>query len=271
MVHRYVINKRRLLGPNNQLTSGATTTLVNGNETSTNSVTFDQQVYSKRITIPIELKFEPMDNSDKIDSWVNSETQNVINKILDGEKIKYISTNKDLTINFRFLNKNTNTYTTDYSGGGFTLPDEYKLNRFKKSYFRLYFYDSNDGEKSNLLFTEDLPVIENTEAVFPLRRLYWDRDDKIMSNTLTNRVIYMDARFFNAKTGQVHTFYNLPTSNTTPIGITTYSDQNNRSWRTSPITLINPNSRGGEFRFTPNNGVGGTHSHDITLSEFVLT
>jgi hypothetical protein len=290
MVHRYVINRRTLLGPNDELVSASTTTWVSGvtltsqwsnsntfptlnnptnypspliEKTVSNTVKFDQQINNKSLVIPIELKFEPMDNSDLIQDWVNSETQRAINSITDGEKVKYISVNRDLEIEFRFLNKDTNTYTNNYGGIGFDLPNEYKLNRFKQSYFRLYFYDSNSGETANLLFTEDVPVIQNTVAKFPLTRLYWDRGDVLMNNSYTNRVIYMNAKFFNAKTGQVQSFYNPPTTVDTPIDVNTYSDISNRGWRTNQITLINPNNSNGEFRFTTSN--------KITLSEFILS
>ena len=114
MIHRVRINKNRLLNPNffdtnsssspfitsatTVFTSGITLTSqwtnsnvfpTLGNPNNYNppqtptlvsrSVTFDQQIYAKSITIPIELKFEPMDYSDDIDNWVGSETQKAIN------------------------------------------------------------------------------------------------------------------------------------------------------------------------------------------------
>lgn len=297
MVHRIRINRRRLLGPEYFTVSANTTTWVSGatlvnwtnsnvyptssNPTNypsnmvetnvTNTVPFDQTLYSKSIVIPLELKFEPTDYSDIIDNWVDDETQRVINDILDGEKAKYVSTElTGFTVNFRFYDRTTTNYNDDYASAGFVIPNEHKLNRFKKSYFRLYFYDSNNSEKSNLLFTEDLPVEATTKASFVLKRLFWDVDDELMVNNTTNRTIYMEARFFNAKTGQVQTFYNLPTTYNSPIGISLYSNVTNRSWRTSPIVIVNPNNVNGEYRFglTP---AGGTTNTTITMSEFVLT
>jgi hypothetical protein len=236
---------------------------------------FDQTLYSKGITIPLEIKFEPIDYSEDIDGWVDSETQKAINDILDGEKIKYISTiQTGITIEFRFSDRLTPTqpgpYTSSYTSNGFILPNEYKLNRFNKNYFRLYFYDGNDSETANLLFTEDLPLEQSTNATFVLKRLYWETDDIIMDNTFNNRTIYMEGRFFNAKTGQIQTFYCPPTTVGSPVGISTYSDINNRGWRTSPIVLINPNNNSGEYRFTTS-PIGGTEYEKITLSEFILT
>ena len=288
MIHRIRINKRKLFGPDGVTVSAATTTWVSGmtlptpNVTVSNTVEFDQNLFNKSIVIPLELKFEPMDYSDIIDNWVYEETQRVINKILDGEKIQYTSTVlTGVTVNFRFVDEqgvvtSTNGYVNSYLANGFDLPDEYNLNRFKKSYFRLYFYDSNNSEKANLLFTEDLPVTETiaygpgvTRASFVLKKLQWDKEDVLMENTLTNRLVYMEAKFFNAKNGKVQTFYNPPTTKSTPINITEYSDVNNRSWRTVPIEIINRNNNNGEYRFRPLN-FGGSNETTITMSEFKL-
>jgi hypothetical protein len=303
MIHRVRINKNRLLEPNSggSFATSATTSYTKGvtltsqwtnsnvfpsvgnpnnyNSPITptvvnNSVTFDQQIYSKEILIPIELRFEPMDYSEDIDNWVGSETQKAINDILDGEKVKYESTQlTGVTLEFRFSNKGVTNgpYTSDYSNNGFILPQEFKTNKFNKSYFRLYFYDSNTGETANLLFTEDFPVEQTINATFVLKKMYWNKQDLLMENTYDNRTIYVEGRFFNAKTGQIQTFYNPPLNKTSPIDIGEYSNTNNRSWRTSPIVLINPNNSNGEFRFQVMNGVGGNLTHKITLSEFILT
>lgn len=300
MIHRIQLNRRRLLGVNYGVVSATTTTWVSGETLDTqwvnandyptmgnpngnpspmtptevsNLVTFDQTQYNKTITIPLEIKFEPLDYSDDIGNWVGSETQKAINSILDGEKVKYLSTiQTGVTVEFRFSDRRvtTGTYTTEYEGNGFIIPQEYNLNRFKKSYFRLYFYDSNDSETANLLFTEDLPVVGKGDARFVLKRLFWDKDDEIMDNSFTDRVTYMEGKFFNAKTGQVQTFYCPPVTVTSPVGISEYSDVDNRGWRTSPIKLINPNNTLGGYRFTTI-PVAGTTLEKITLSEFILT
>lgn len=303
MIHRITLNKRKLFGANSILVSGVTSTWVSGETLDTQwtnanqyptlgdpnnypplitptivsgSSTFNQNLFNKTLTIPLELKFEPTDYSEDVEDWVGSETQKAINSILDGEKVKYISTTQTgITIEFRFSDKNTlsqpGPYSTLYESNGFVIPSEYKLNRFNKSYFRLYFYDSNDSETSNLLFTEDLNVEQVPNATFTLKRLFWEKDDKLMVNTLNDRTIYMEGRFFNAKTGQVQTFYCPPSTITSPIGITQYSNISNRTWRTSPIILINPNNYNGEYRFTTLNNVNGTTTEKITLSEFILT
>jgi hypothetical protein len=239
-----------------------------------NTVKFDQEIYNKTITIPLELNFEPMDYSEDVDNWVGSETQKAINKILDGEKTRYISAIlTGVTVEFRFTDKSVvnGPYTSSYNANGFVLPQEFKTNRFNKSYFRLYFYDSNTGETANLLFTEDFPVEQEANAKFVLKTLWWNREDELMENSYDNRRIYMEGRFFNAKTGQIQTFYNPPTTKLSPIGVSEYSNTNNRGWRTSPIVLINPNNASGEYRFQVVPTIGGNELEKITLSEFILT
>jgi hypothetical protein len=282
MIHRYRINRNKLLGPDGNKVTGATMTFISGltiptmpNVYKTTSVTFNQNRNLKNLVLPLNLKFEPMDYSDLIDSWVNSETQKAINRILDGEKVRYL--NRDLEIEFRFLDRNTNTYsvtgpTNSFTPAGFDLPLDYSFNRYKKSFFRLYFYDTNSGETANLMFVEDFML--GNDYLTPkvkLNRLFWDKDDELMKTTTNNRILYMEARFFNAKTGQIQTFNNIPLSYTSPISITEYSNITNREWRTSPIALVNPNTINGNYKFIPINGVGANQPNKITLSEFILS
>ena len=281
MIHRYRINRNKVLGENYSITSATTVTWLSGNTTASNTVTYNQNINLKNIVIPVELKFEPMDYSDIIDRWVDYETQKVINRIQDGETVRFINTN--LTLDFRFLDRSNWKYPANlsYSHVGFDLPDDFHLKRFKKSFFRLYFYDGNTGETRNLLFVEDLPVedgIKNPNfgggysPTFKLSRLYWEKDDEIMFNTTNDRTVYMEARFFNAKTGNIHKFINIPIgyNSNNQITITDYNNPNNRGWRTSPILLLNPNGQQGNYRFLPLNNVGANTFNKITLSEFVI-
>ena len=143
-------------------------------------------------------------------------------------------------------------------------------NVFKKSFFRLYFYDSNSGDTSNLIFTEDLNITGQS-AIIDFGRFYWLRNDPYFITNDGNKIIYMDARFFNAKTGKAQRFINTPQSITSPISITQYRDLNNRDWRTSAITLINPKNNNGQYNFIPYTPCGSNTSSLITLSEFVMT
>jgi hypothetical protein len=75
----------------------------------------------------------------------------------------------------------------------------------------------------------------------------------------------MEARFFNAKTGKVLKFINLPSSVNLPLSIQDYSDPNNRDYRTFILEILNPKLNGGYYNFKPLN-----NSNSITLSQLVM-
>jgi len=239
----------------------------------------------KSIIIPIDTKFFPVDSSEDLQSIVINERRKVINPTFDAETTKYkfmddndptVNSGNGLLIQFKFWNTTSSTYTTDYIANDFTALDiNKKRNGFKKSFFRLYFYDTNSGDTSNLIFTEDLSVNTTTQPIIKFNRLYWLRNDNYFVDNNNNRMIYMDARFFNAKTGKVTRFINsnvigAPNYITSPLTITQYSNQTNRDWRTSAIELINPKLNNGEYNFRPLPNWGANTPTIITLSEFIM-
>tara|TARA_Y100000389_G_C17456686_1_gene518619 strand:+ start:636 stop:1577 length:942 start_codon:yes stop_codon:yes gene_type:complete len=312
MAYSFTLSRRKLLGNNGLPLTATTITIVSGltldqryvnsNTYPTNllpnnypplqtpknvsrNIVLNQDLNYKSIVLPIEITFNPTDYSDLIQRWTDSEVTKSINPIEDGETSRFY--NKDgLKIEFRFADRTTTTvsswnYVNDYEAAGFIMPDESNLNRFTRSYFRLYFYDSTNTEKQNLLFTEDIPVTSDIKSSADLlnltptlnfNRLFWLENDSLMFNNNSDRVVYMDARFFNAKTGQVHVFNNIPKTNNTPIDVATYSS--NPIWRTVPITLRNPNNENGDYIFKvnpiPNRVVSNAGGTTITMSEFIL-
>jgi hypothetical protein len=234
----------------------------------------------KSITIPIGLEFQPTDYTDDINRLVLEERKKAINPIFDSETIKYkflkendISANngQGLIINFRFWDKLSSSYKIDYKSNGFTDIDISRLrNGFRKSFFRLYFYDSNSGDTSNLLFVEDLNVSETEEPKIILNRLYWLRNDTFFMKNNTNKTIYMDARFFNAKTGKTSKFINIPLNINNKINIGQYSNPSNRSWLTSAIELINPKNNNGYYNYKTVVPFGANQESTITLSELIM-
>ena len=257
---------------NKFLTSTAQTITVSGG-------TYNQY---KSITLPISTDFYPVDYGEDVQDIVVAERIKAIGKPFDGETVKYlypnpiINNNNGLMIQFRFWNTTSSTYTTSYNAAGFTNLDISKnRNPFKKSFFRLYFYDSNSGETSNLIFTEDLSVYNTTTAMIPFNRLYWLRNDKDFIGNTNNKTVYMNASFFNAKTGKITRFINTnvigpPNFVNTPINIQQYSNPANKEWRTSAITIINPRGNNGLYNFVPVVPFGANQISVITLSEFTM-
>ena len=228
----------------------------------------------KNISIPIETKSVVVDYSDDIDNFVEAEKRKRINSIVNYERVRYRSKPySGINLKFRFYNKDTSQFDdTNLNGGyylaGFTNDEINKKNNFKKSYFRLYFFDSNDTKNQKLLLTEDIDVFKSKKPEFKFDRIFWLQADELFEGNTNNRVIYMEARFFNAKTGRVHRFINLPISVNTPISIN--SLKLNQDWKTSKLNVINPNGNNGNYEFETINGVGANTQNTITMTEYIL-
>jgi hypothetical protein len=242
---------------------------------------------AKFITMPLNMDFTPTDYTEDINDIVVSErekaiySKNSVNRIFDAETIRYkyespaANNNRGLLLSFRLWNSTADTYTNgfSYKNADFTDDDiKYNRNAFKKSFFRLNFYDSNTGETSSIIFTEDISLYGSKEPKFYFNDLYWLRNDEYFLSNNSNRIIYMDATFFNAKNGLVQKFINIPPIpvNNLPIKIQDYSNPNNRSWRTSAIEIINPKNANGKFTFRPLVPFGSNEPDKITLSQFVM-
>lgn len=231
----------------------------------------------KSLTIPISMEFFPVDYGDDLQDIVIEERKKAINPTFDAETTRYKYANdlanlgKGMMIQFRFWDASASTFSTSYIPAGFdNLDISKRRNGFKKSFFRLNFFNSNSADTSSLLFTEDIDVDDTTQPMMPFNRLYWLRNDEYFVKNNNNRIVYMNASFFNAKTGKIQRFINTPTSITSPLTITQYSDITNREWRTSAVELINPKLNNGEFNFRPYVPFGANTLTTITLSEFIM-
>jgi hypothetical protein len=221
------------------------------------------------VTIPIGKSNTQVGLSETIKDLVQKETQNKINPYQDDEQIAYKTINVNgINVSFRFYNKETNTFQPDYQAAGFNTTTGLTRNSFTKSFFRLYFYDSNELQNRDLVLYEELDVRGTTQPTVNLKRIYWFRNDLEFNETNNNKTFYIIGRFFNALTGKVHDFMNLPLTYTSPITITDYSQNND--WWSSPILLINPKNNNGNYNFTTIPFVGANGGNTITLTEQVI-
>jgi len=223
------------------------------------------------ISMPTSTSFTQLGLNETIDDLVAIETNNALNPFRDEEQIAYKTFDTHgININFRFLDRNTNTYLSNYDAAGFNTITGLRKNSFLKSYFRLYFYDENSPENRNLMLFEELDVTGTKQPQFNLKRIFWNRNDILFNNTNNNRNLYIIGRFFSALNGKVYDFYNLPLSYTSPIDITQYSS--NSGYWTSPITIYNPKNNNGEHNFAvlPQPLIGGNTTNTITLTERVI-
>ena len=243
------------------LVTTATTVTVSGGTSDT----------SKSLVIPIENNFYPVDYTDDVNKFVQLETKKAINPYFDAETIKYTFRNNNLKIVFKFWDEENQILTANYTAAGFTGNDVVRRrNGFKNSFFRLYFYDKDKSQDSNLLFIEDLDIGETKSPIIQFNSIYWLRNDEYFMKTMLNRKIYMVARFFNAKTGKLKSFVNIPDTVTSPINISVYSDPANEKWRNVAFEILNPRNNGGDFNFIPVVPYGASNINTITLSELVM-
>ena len=221
------------------------------------------------ISLPMSMFHTPIGMSESITRLVNDETNGRINPYQDDEQIAYIANELNgFTINFRFLNKQTNTFEETYTAAGFDVNTGLTRNSFTRSFFRLYFYDSKEFERRNLVLFEELDVTGTIQPKLNLKRIFWFRNDLDFRETNNNKTFYVIGRFFNALTGKVHDFMNLPLTYTSPITITEFSQ--NDDWWSSPVLLINPKNNNGNHNFSLIPFVGANTTNEITLTEQVI-
>ena len=122
----------------------------------------DQRLVSinKFIKIPVMLDFNSVDQAEVVNrEFISHEVEKSINPIVDYEKTRFSPTFMNgvlidkLTIKLNFLNS-SGTYTTPtyYSDIGFDDNDiKFQKNKFKNSFLKLSFYDSDKPTNQNLV------------------------------------------------------------------------------------------------------------------------
>ena len=226
--------------------------------------TINSELNYKNITIPINSSGMDTDNSDTLNKYIKKEAKKLFNPIKDGERVKYKS---ESSTEIRFYSYNSTDF---YTSVGFQ-PSDFTKNNFKKSFFRLYFYDSNDDKTQNLLLTEDINISGSVESIFDFNRLFWLKsDDLFIDVNNSERIVYMTANFFNAKNGKVYRFINPPTTQSQPLDINVLNQ--NPEWLSVPVKIINPKTNGGKYQFkaVPDVGATNTFGNEITFTEYKL-
>lgn len=128
------------------------------------------------INIPININFNPIDQSEKVEKdFVSKEILESINPITDYEKARFIPTNsqgtqlKQIQYYVNLLNNNTFPTTTTYADAGLVYDDiKFRKNRFRRSFLRLAFYDSDITTNQNLLSFLTLFSRLTTDDIIPM-------------------------------------------------------------------------------------------------------
>lgn len=218
-----------------------------------NNYRFTYNADDKSINIPIEINFDMAGRDDAIDILQNQIKEEVINPPNDFEITRFShatwdsdNTKTEIHYKFNFFNSqgqtdfinnppNINEWLDDYQYEGFTDEEIYYFaNSFKKSFFKIDFYDRNTTENQKILFTVILPTQQgikepgilfgNTNLQVMVKKPYMILDsigaDKegfffywLKNQTyLEQNEMYMSCKFFNAKKGQFVRMMNRPQS-----------------------------------------------------------
>ena len=198
------------------------------------------------INIPVEIKFDNTGREDGLVEFQNDVLKDIINGINDFETTRFANseyttspTTTEINYQFSFFDPNSNIQTAtqsswsdNYLNTGFIDDEVYFFkDSFKKSFFKLDFYDTNETENQRAYISMILPTqqglkmlgsigptpVEIKKPYFVLDYvgadkegffIYWLKErDYININEF-----YMTAKFFNGKTGEFIRFTNEPQS-----------------------------------------------------------
>lgn len=213
----------------------------------------------QQINIPIKIDYDFNGQEDLIAQYENDIAEKLINPIKDFETQRFshstigIATETDINYNFHFFDYskeinqtnysdyvlwlNSYEFTTNptYTGESFTKKEiYYNANSFKRSFFKLDFYDTKDSTSQKVYFTVIIPTHQGdtieqdigTELIpnivnikIPKFKLDYVGDKEgffiyFTKNFDTNAIdtFYVSCKFFNAKIGQFQRFTNIPQS-----------------------------------------------------------
>jgi len=212
------------------------------------------------LNIPFEMTFQMVDQAEIIErKFVKTEVEKAINPIIDYEKVRFIPSYTGSTLqpinvvgyNCYFWDDNTNDYfnpsapynPTNYAQIGFTDGDlKFRKSKFKNSYIRLDFYDSDvvtdqrllsyiiikpDIRLSDIQTNSTLYPVSNKPVTFnmgnPLGNnevfgegyfIYHFKDEVDYNDP---KDLYMRASFNNAKNGKTTNLMTKPFDSSLPV------------------------------------------------------
>lgn len=186
----------------------------------------------KFIELPINLDFEPMDNSEIIEEFIREEKRKSLNIPQDFEVFRF---NPELSIPVLSFNVGdiflsrfqvyfyysvNDVFTLNYGANDFNTDgssnDDRLKKGFSKSFYVLDYFDSISSIKQNKLFSiiiqtipekninkktiiPDFIIEKDTEGYF----IYYLKDKNLLPKN-----IFMKLTFFNGKTGKITSFFN---------------------------------------------------------------
>lgn len=120
----------------------------------------DMTTSGMTINIPLDLDFQPVDQAETVETdFVNVEIENAINDTIDYEKVRLTPVDENdvqlnsITYKLNLLDS-TNTFPsqTTYGSEEYSYDDlKFRKNKFKRSFLRLSFYDTDIPTNQNLI------------------------------------------------------------------------------------------------------------------------
>lgn len=141
-----------------------------------NSHTLLSATTATTINIPIKLDFQIVDNAELVETvFVDVQTQEAINPILDYDKVRYIPVDKtgkhigNVNYYLSFLNQNNAlAIPTYYSNIGFEDADiKFERSNFTESVLSLQFFDTDNALTQNLISEIDIFSHVSSDSFFP--------------------------------------------------------------------------------------------------------
>jgi hypothetical protein len=208
------------------------------------------EVESKNIDIPIEIKWDFLDRGQDLENFENRTLEEVLNidKDFETARFSHLPYNQqgmlktDINYEFYFAptgftssNISSAVWQNTYLNQGFTPKEVYYFtNPFKRSFFKLDFYDSPDNASQTNYFTIIIPVQQGDkestivgQTTYQIKKpkfkldflgdkegffIYWLRNRDFLNIS----TFYMSAKFFDAKNGEFVKMTNKQQKNILP-------------------------------------------------------
>lgn len=198
-------------------------------------ILLDNPANGKNIVLPISKNWDFLNRGDTIDKYLNEVLDEVIKEPIDFEIVRFgkrlVNNVSKVTHMFNFYNQINQTYETNYvMDGRFNAYQIfYNTNPFKKSFFKLDFYNSMDDTNKKLYLSIILP----TRLVSPKEIKQYKGKDYLVKKpifeldylgeqegffiyffekyeVLELDTLYMSAKFFSGLDGTYTQFINVP-------------------------------------------------------------
>lgn len=173
------------------------------------------------IQIDLNRDYENLGYQEEINSFTNITSNANINDVVDGEitRCTYISDDNRNFLYFNFYNSNSDSYSTDYTFGGFTNNEiNNSSSVFLNSFFIVDIFDTDNIQNQTKIISTYLTKLNfnfDGTAIIPLENINMQLNKlNIPFNNIDDiesdddyYYLYLRFSFYNAKTGKITLFH----------------------------------------------------------------